>query len=114
MPVQGTEADLMKLAMIAVDEKLGDKVLHFATTGKHYPDESKSTSGKAVDASSPHSTESLGQQILQIHDSILIECPEENAHTVSAILKDTMESIAPDLGIKLKVDVSIGKNWGEV
>jgi DNA polymerase-1 len=80
MPIQGTEADLMKLAMIKVDEEMGD----------------------------------LGEQILQIHDSILVECPEENAEKVSQILKETMESIAPDLPIKLKVDVSIGKNWGEV
>lgn len=80
MPIQGTEADLMKLAMIKVDEELGD----------------------------------LGTQILQIHDSILIECPEKNADKVSTILKETMESIAPELSIKLKVDVSVGKNWGEV
>jgi DNA polymerase-1 len=80
MPIQGTEADLMKLAMIQVDEKLGD----------------------------------LGIQVLQIHDSILVECPAKNADDVSAILKETMEAIAPDLPIKLKVDVSVGKNWGEV
>lgn len=80
MPIQGTEADLMKLAMIAVDASIGN----------------------------------LGEQILQIHDSILIECPKQNAQKVSSILKDTMESIAPDLPIKLKVDVSVGKNWGEV
>lgn len=80
MPIQGTEADLMKLAMIAVDEKIGD----------------------------------LGVQILQIHDSILIECPKQNADAVSDILKTTMESIAPELPIKLKVDVSVGNNWGEV
>lgn len=80
MPIQGTEADLMKLAMIKVDEKIGD----------------------------------LGVQVLQIHDSILIECPEQNAEKIGKILKETMESIAPDLPIKLRVDVSIGKNWGEV
>lgn len=80
MPIQGTEADLMKLAMIAVDEKLNN----------------------------------LGTQILQIHDSILIECPEANAEKVGTTLKETMEAIAPDLPIKLKVDVSVGKNWGEV
>jgi DNA polymerase-1 len=56
----------------------------------------------------------LGVQVLQIHDSILIECPQKNADTIGEILKDTMESIAPDLPIKLKVDVSVGKNWGEV
>lgn len=80
MPIQGTEADLMKLAMIRVDEKLGD----------------------------------LGEQVLQIHDSILIECPEENAEKVAEILKTTMEEIAPELGISLRVDVSTGKNWGEL
>jgi DNA polymerase-1 len=80
MPIQGTEADLMKLAMIRVDEKLGD----------------------------------LGEQVLQIHDSILIECPEENADKVAEILKTTMEEIAPELGISLRVDVSTGKNWGEL
>lgn len=80
MPIQGTEADLMKLAMIQVDEKLGD----------------------------------LGEQILQIHDSILIECPKENAEAVGELLRSTMESVASVLPIKLKVDVSTGKNWGEL
>lgn len=79
MPIQGTEADLMKLAMLKVDDRLGE----------------------------------LGWQTLQIHDSILVECPEENAQKVSELLRDTMETIYPDLGIKLKVDVSMGKNWGE-
>lgn len=80
MPIQGTEADIMKLAMIAVDEQMGD----------------------------------LGKQLLQIHDSILVECPEENAEKVSKIMKETMESIAPNLGISLKVDVHVGTNWREV
>jgi DNA polymerase-1 len=80
MPIQGTEADLMKMAMIEVDKKLGD----------------------------------LGEQILQVHDSILVECPEENAEAVAELLRTTMENIYPSLGVKLKVDVSIGKNWGEL
>jgi len=80
MPIQGTEADLMKLAMLRVDQKLGD----------------------------------LGDQVLQIHDSILIECPEENAEKVAEILKTTMEEIAPELAISLRVDVSTGKNWGDL
>ena len=80
MPIQGTEADLMKLAMIEVDKKIVG----------------------------------LGEQILQIHDSILVEAPAENADKIAEILRDVMENIAPQLGIKLKVDVSIGKNWGEL
>jgi DNA polymerase-1 len=80
MPIQGTEADLMKIAMIEVDKKLGN----------------------------------LGEQILQVHDSILVECAEKNAEAVADLLRSTMENIYPALGIKLRVDVSIGKNWGEL
>ncbi|PID32733.1 DNA polymerase I, partial [Candidatus Saccharibacteria bacterium] len=82
MPIQGTEADLMKRAMIAVEEKLR--------------------------------LDGLGWQILQIHDSILVECPEDNAKKVADMLVETMESIAPELPVKLKVDADIGKNWQEV
>ena len=80
MPIQGTEADLMKKAMLKVDERIAG----------------------------------LGEQLLQIHDSILIETPKENAEKVATLLKETMESIAPELAIKLKVDVSIGNNWGDL
>lgn len=80
MPIQGTEADLMKLAMIRLEDKL----------------------------------EGLGEQVLQVHDSILVECNPDKAEEVGALLKNEMESIAPELPIKLQVDVSIGKNWGEL
>ena len=80
MPIQGTEADLMKLAMIRMEEKL----------------------------------QGLGEQVLQVHDSILVECDPERVDDVSALLKREMEAIAPELPIRLKVDVSVGKNWGEV
>lgn len=78
MPIQGTEADLMKRAMLRVEQKIG----------------------------------TLGMQILQIHDSILVECPAENAAEISQILQHEMEAIAPELKIRLKVDVSTGKTWG--
>jgi DNA polymerase-1 len=80
MPIQGTEADLMKRAMIRLDVKL----------------------------------EGLGDMLLQIHDSIMVECKRDNAVKVSEILKETMENIAPELPIKLAVDVKMGDNWGEV
>ncbi|MES2631261.1 MAG: DNA polymerase I [Patescibacteria group bacterium] len=80
MPIQGTEADLMKRAMLQVDEQIGD----------------------------------LGKQILQIHDSILVECPKENAEKVSELLKTIMEGVAPELKISLKVDVHSGTSWGDL
>ncbi|HSW99385.1 MAG TPA: DNA polymerase I [Candidatus Saccharimonadales bacterium] len=79
MPIQGTEADLMKLAMLAVEKNLGG----------------------------------LGQQILQIHDSILVECPAANAAEVARILQETMEGVYK-LPVKLVADVKQGKNWGEL
>jgi DNA polymerase-1 len=79
MPFQGTAADIMKLAMIAVDKELDDDCL----------------------------------QLLQIHDSILVECPKEKADKVAKLLKDTMEEVYK-LPVKLTVDTTIGKTWGEV
>ena len=51
---------------------------------------------------------------MQIHDSVMVECKEEDAEKVGAMMKETMENIYPELGVNLKVDVSIGKNWGEL
>ena len=82
MPIQGTEADLMKRAMIKIHKKI-------TKTG-------------------------LGDQILQIHDSILIESPKENATKIVEILKYEMENIAPELLINLKVDINIGQNWLDI
>lgn len=82
MPIQGTEADIMKLAMVKVDELLAQQ----------------------------HND---CHQLLQIHDSILVECPEAVAERVAKLLKDTMENIY-ELPVKLTVDTTIGYNWGEL
>lgn len=82
MPIQGTEADLMKLAMIHVQDKL---VAQYPTA----------------------------KQLLQIHDSILVECDEDDAEGVAALLKETMENVYK-LPVRLDVDVTTGRNWGEL
>ena len=120
MPIQGTEADLMKLAMLAVEKRLTIMTspdLLPSETGKFeknefaLPERQVSSGSKSIstDKNTP-----LGYQILQIHDSIMVECPLQNAEIVSKMLVETMENIYPQLGIKLKVDVKIGNNWGEV
>ena len=53
------------------------------------------------------------RQLLQVHDSILVECPAEVAEQVAKLLKDTMENIYK-LPVELTVDTSIGNNWGEL
>ncbi|HSX45220.1 MAG TPA: DNA polymerase I [Candidatus Saccharimonadales bacterium] len=80
MPIQGTEADLMKMAMIDVYKKLQS-------------DDCKI--------------------LLQIHDSLIVECPEDKAEDTAKMLKETMEAVYK-LPVKLDVDASTGKNWGEL
>jgi DNA polymerase-1 len=53
------------------------------------------------------------KQLLQVHDSILVECAEADADKVGKLLKDVMENIYK-LPVTLDVDVSTGKNWGEL
>ena len=80
MPIQGTEADLMKRAMIAVSRELP----------------------------------SGAELVMQVHDSLIVEVTEERAEEVEKILKRIMEGVAPELDIKLSVDVKRGRNWGEI
>ncbi len=80
MPIQGTEADIMKLAMIEADKRLDEDCW----------------------------------QIMQVHDSILVECPESKSGDVARLLKDAMESAAPEIDVDLVVDTSVGKTWQDV
>ncbi len=80
MPIQGTEADLMKKAMLAVNKAL------------------------------PKGAEI----ILQIHDSLIIECFDQQVEEVKQLLIEKMESVAPELPVKLAVDATTGKDWGEL
>ena len=50
--------------------------------------------------------------IMQVHDSLIVECDVESAEEIAEILRREMESVAPELNIKLAVDVTIGQNWG--
>jgi DNA polymerase-1 len=81
-PLQGTAADLIKLAMIGIDKKL--------YTHK----------------------EPLGDLLLQIHDELIFECPDNQTQTLAQLAKYEMEHVFK-LKVPLIVDISIGKNWGE-
>lgn len=50
--------------------------------------------------------------ILQVHDELIVECPENEAETVSRILQDEMEHAA-DLAVPLTVEVHTGHSWAE-
>ncbi len=85
-PAQGTEADIIKLAMIHVHEWLE----------KTYKDKTER----------PYLT-------LQVHDSLLLEVPKDEIENVTQHVKKLMESAA-ELSIPLVVDCSVGSNWGEL
>lgn len=80
MPIQGTEADLMKRAMINVD----------------------------------HALPAGADLVMQVHDSLIVECDATQQDEVAKILKSNMESVAPELGVKLVVDVTSGQSWGDL
>jgi DNA polymerase-1 len=50
------------------------------------------------------------RMILQVHDELVLETPEEELHRVAAIVKETMEG-AYQLDAPLKVDMEAGPNW---
>ncbi len=80
-PIQGTAADIMKLAMINLHHALRERQMQ-------------------------------AQMILQVHDELIIEAPKREAEQAAGIVKEVMEQ-AYSLSAPLKVDVHIGRNWGE-
>lgn len=78
LPVQGTEADLMKMAMLKVEEIAG------------------------------------ASQIMQVHDSIMVECDEAEAERIAGEMKRIMEQIYPELGVRLLVETKIGHDWSQL
>ena len=80
-PIQGSAADILKIAMIRLDQALIDG--NFKT-----------------------------RMLLQVHDEIVLEVPENELETVKTLVKNIMES-AIELSVPLKADESAGKTWYE-
>ncbi|KAG6559177.1 DNA polymerase I [Candidatus Rhabdochlamydia oedothoracis] len=80
-PLQGSAADLIKIAMIRVDNYL------------------KQSSKKA-------------KMLLQVHDELLFEAPDQDILLLGKEVKQIMESVM-SLKVPLVVDIAIGKNWSE-
>ena len=81
MPIQGTAADIIKLAMLRVDAALRDAGL-------------------------------AARLVLQVHDELIVECPEGEAEEVAALLQREMEGVA-QLSVPLTADAKAGKTWAE-
>ncbi len=81
MPIQGTAADIIKLAMVKVSERLKQEGL-------------------------------AAKLIMQVHDELIVECPEAEAAAVQELLTEEMEGVYA-LAVPLTAEAHSGKNWLE-
>ena len=85
-PIQGSAAEIMRLAMIRLNKRLSDQ---------------KNQKTK---------------MLLQIHDELIFETPKEEAKRISKIIIDEMSSVVKSeqhsFSIPLTVDLNTGENWG--
>ena len=81
MPIQGTAADVIKLAMVHVARRLENENL-------------------------------TAKLILQVHDELIVECPEAEAETVKALLTEEMERVA-ELSVPLVAEANAGHTWAD-
>lgn len=79
MPIQGAAADIIKIAMLKVENRLIAENLK-------------------------------SKLILQVHDELIVEAPEDESKKVASILKEEMEK-AVNLKVPLIAETSIGKTW---
>ena len=78
-PIQGTAADIIKVAMVRMDKVLKEKGLQ-------------------------------ANMLLQVHDELIFECPEEEIPVLEKLVPEIMEH-AVDLAVPLKVDSNSGDSW---
>ncbi len=81
MPIQGTAADIIKLAMVRVHARLKEEKLR-------------------------------ARLIMQVHDELIVECPEEERQQVEHLLAQEMERVM-ELTVPLVAEAHSGKNWLE-
>ena len=80
-PFQGTAADMIKMAMLKIDQQIQRQGLK-------------------------------GYMILQIHDELIFEVPDEELEAFKTLVKEAMEHVFA-LKVPIIVDISVGKNWKE-
>ena len=79
MPIQGTAADIIKIAMIRVAERLTREKMQ-------------------------------AQLILQVHDELIVEAPQEEAEAAAKLLTEEMQN-AVSLSVPMLAEAKIGKTW---
>ena len=82
MPVQGTSADIIKVAMVKLYSEMQQRQLK-------------------------------SKILLQVHDELLFEVPQEEFEEMSQLVSEIM-STSLKLSVPLKIDIKSGQNWGEL
>jgi len=80
-PIQGSAADIIKIAMINIHRRLGERGLRT-------------------------------RMLLQVHDELLFEVPEDELDMVRRLIREEMEC-AVSLSVPLRVDIGVGRNWAD-
>jgi DNA polymerase-1 len=52
------------------------------------------------------------KMVMQVHDELVIECPDDELEQASQITRDAMEG-AMECSVPLKVSIAYGRNWNE-
>jgi DNA polymerase-1 len=81
-PIQGTAADIMKIAMLQIPGALAKARLH-------------------------------GKMLLQVHDELVLECPEDEMEKTARVVQETMSAAYP-LSIPLSTEARSGLSWGSM
>ena len=81
-PVQGSSADIIKVAMINLHREMEKRNLK-------------------------------SKMLLQIHDELLFEVPEEELEEMKSLVAELMPQ-AVELCVPVKIDITLGRNWGEM
>jgi len=109
-PMQGTAADLIKLAMIAVQHWLESGILLMEPLAIRLG--GQTTLAKPL-VMAGHPTEKLHSKlIMQVHDELVLEVPQAELHLVKEMLPKLMCGVA-ELKVPLLVELGEGKNWDE-
>ncbi len=123
--VQGTAADIMKLAMIAVWSRLkreGWVTSHWSRDAiarkpsfqdGDFADFSKTPLFSAFEPQTSAVNNERARLLLQIHDELLFETRQKDVEELTKIVVQEMQLNDP-LSVPLKVDAEIGSNWGEL
>ncbi len=79
MPIQGTQADMIKIAMVRLKQRMDKEKLR-------------------------------SRMLLQVHDELIFEAPEEELDVLAAMLREEMTG-ALELRVPVEVDINVADNW---